>query len=84
MTEYTYVGKRSRSEDGLEKVTGKARYVGDYTVPNMLVARVLRSPLPHANIVSIDVTPALKVPRARAAMRRLAASAASMSTPASR
>ena len=62
MTEYTYVGKRSRSEDGLEKVTGKARYVGDYTVPNMLVARVLRSPLPHANIVSIDVTPALKVP----------------------
>ena len=62
MTEYKYVGKRSRSEDGLEKVTGRARYVGDYSVPNLLVARVLRSPLPHANIVSIDVGPALQVP----------------------
>ncbi len=62
MTELKYVGKRSRSEDGLEKVTGKARYIGDYTVPNMLVAKVLRSPLPHAMIRELDVSPALQVP----------------------
>ncbi len=62
MTEFKYVGKRSRSEDGLEKVTGKARYIGDYSVPNMLVAKVLRSPYPHALIKALDVAPALQVP----------------------
>jgi CO/xanthine dehydrogenase Mo-binding subunit len=62
MSELKYVGKRSRPEDGLEKVTGKARYVGDYYLPEMLHARILRSPLPHANIISLDTSPALKVP----------------------
>ena len=47
MAELKYVGKRSRPEDGLEKVTGKARYVGDYYLPEMLYAKILRSPLPH-------------------------------------
>ncbi|HUH99097.1 MAG TPA: xanthine dehydrogenase family protein molybdopterin-binding subunit [Anaerolineales bacterium] len=62
MTELKYVGRRSRPEDGLEKVTGKARYVGDYYLPGMLYARVLRSPLPHARIVKLDAGPALQVP----------------------
>ncbi len=62
MTELKYVGKHSRSEDGLEKVTGKARYVGDYYLPEMLHAKVLRSPLPHARIVKLDASPALMVP----------------------
>jgi CO/xanthine dehydrogenase Mo-binding subunit len=48
--------------DGLEKVTGRARYVGDYQLPGMLVARVLRSPLPHARIRRLDVEPARRVP----------------------
>ncbi len=62
MAEYTYIGKQIKPEDGLEKVTGKARYVGDYYLPQMLHAKVLRSPLPHANIKSLDVSPALNVP----------------------
>jgi len=62
MTELKYVGKRSRPEDGLEKVTGKARYVGDYYLPEMLYAKVLRSPLPHGRIVKLDASPALQVP----------------------
>ncbi|HEY3345206.1 MAG TPA: xanthine dehydrogenase family protein molybdopterin-binding subunit [Anaerolineaceae bacterium] len=62
MAEYTYVGKRSQPEDGLEKVTGKARYVGDYILPEMLIAKILRSPLPHATIRSLDTAPALQVP----------------------
>lgn len=62
MTDLKYVGKRSRPEDGLEKVTGKARYVGDYYLPEMLYAKVLRSPLPHARILKLDARPALKVP----------------------
>jgi CO/xanthine dehydrogenase Mo-binding subunit len=62
MTELKYVGKRSRPEDGLEKVTGKARYVGDYYLPEMLHAKILRSPLPHARILKLDTRPALQVP----------------------
>jgi CO/xanthine dehydrogenase Mo-binding subunit len=62
MTELKYVGKRSRPEDGLEKVTGKARYVGDYYLPDMLHAKILRSPYPHARIIKLDVSPALQVP----------------------
>ena len=62
MTELKYVGKQSRPEDGLEKVTGKARYVGDYYLPEMLYAKVLRSPLPHARILKLDASPALQVP----------------------
>lgn len=62
MTELKYVGKRSLPEDGLEKVTGKARYVGDYYLPEMLHAKILRSPLPHARILKLDTRPALQVP----------------------
>jgi xanthine dehydrogenase molybdenum-binding subunit len=62
MTEYKYVGKSSFPEDGVEKVSGKARYVGDYILPGMLHAKVLRSPVPHANILRLDIVPALQVP----------------------
>ncbi len=62
MSEYRYIGKRSYPEDGLAKVTGQARYVGDYSIPGMLYAKVLRSPVPHATIRHLDVSPALKVP----------------------
>jgi len=65
----TYVGNPSiRNIDGVEKVMGRGRYVGDMTVPGMLFARVLRSPLPHARIVELDVAPALAIPGVRAAI----------------
>jgi CO/xanthine dehydrogenase Mo-binding subunit len=41
--------------DGVEKVTGRARYVGDLTLPGMAYARLLRSPYPHARLARIDV-----------------------------
>ncbi|MGC9398744.1 MAG: xanthine dehydrogenase family protein molybdopterin-binding subunit [Anaerolineae bacterium] len=68
MDETRYIGKHSRRLDAVEKVTGRARFVGDYYFPNMLHARVLRSPLPHARIVKLDVTPALEVPGVIAAI----------------
>jgi xanthine dehydrogenase molybdenum-binding subunit len=37
----------------VEKVTGAALYTDDYTFPNMLYARTLRSPYPHARILAI-------------------------------
>lgn len=68
MSARQYVGSPARPTDGLEKVMGRARYVGDMTVAGMLHARVLRSPVPHARIVELDVTPALRVPGVLAAL----------------
>ena len=52
------VGKRGPNIDAVERVTGRAKYTGDIEIPGMLVARVLRSPHPHARIVSIDTSKA--------------------------
>lgn len=48
--------------DLLEKVTGSAVYASDVTLPGMLHGRILRSPLPHARIRSIDTSAALAMP----------------------
>ncbi|MBC8504605.1 MAG: xanthine dehydrogenase family protein [Anaerolineales bacterium] len=47
--------------DGLEKILGTAKYVGDMVLPGMLHAKVLASPVPHARIVELDIRPALDV-----------------------
>ncbi len=62
-----YVGSsKLRNVDGPDKVSGRARYVGDMKVPGMLYAKVLRSRLPHARIVRLDTGPALAVPGVKA------------------
>lgn len=66
--DFGIVGKRVVRSDSLAKVTGEARYAADLKLPNMLVAKVLRSPYPHAEIAKIDLTKALKVPGVRAAV----------------
>ena len=53
-----YIGKDVRSVDAPSKVTGRLKYAGDMTVPGMLHVQVLRSPHPHARIVSIDTSAA--------------------------
>jgi nicotinate dehydrogenase large molybdopterin subunit len=53
-----YIGKNVRSIDAPGKVTGRLKYAGDMTMPGMLHVQVLRSPHPHARIVSIDTTAA--------------------------
>ncbi|MEM6890491.1 MAG: xanthine dehydrogenase family protein molybdopterin-binding subunit [Pseudomonadota bacterium] len=52
------VGTRPLRPDGVDKVTGRARYGADFNMPGQLVARVLRSPHAHARIVSIDTSKA--------------------------
>jgi len=54
--EYLVVGKRITQVDGATKATGAARYTADIKLPGMLVGKVLRSPYPHAKIISIDGT----------------------------
>jgi 4-hydroxybenzoyl-CoA reductase subunit alpha len=56
------LGTRQRKVDGLEKSTGRARYTDDLTFPGMLHGKILRSPHPHARILSIDASEALALP----------------------
>ena len=58
--EYHAVGKRTPRKDGLAKVTGREIYPSDVFLPNMLYARVLRSPYPHARVRRIDTSEAEK------------------------
>jgi CO/xanthine dehydrogenase Mo-binding subunit/aerobic-type carbon monoxide dehydrogenase small subunit (CoxS/CutS family) len=53
-----FIGKMVRRIDAPSKVSGKLRYAGDMTMPGMLHVQVLRSPHPHARIVSIDTSAA--------------------------
>ncbi|MBN8891366.1 MAG: oxidoreductase [Rhodospirillales bacterium 70-18] len=56
------VGTRPVRPDGVDKVTGRATFGADYTMPGMLMGRVKRSPHAHARIVSIDASKALALP----------------------
>jgi CO/xanthine dehydrogenase Mo-binding subunit/molybdopterin converting factor small subunit len=47
--------------DGVDKVTGRARYGADLDLPGMLWGRVLRSPHAHARILGIDASGALEM-----------------------
>ena len=64
--EFSIVGKSTPRIDAYERVTGQAQYTGDIQLPGMLYARVLRSTVPHANIVSIDTSKAEKLPGVKA------------------
>ena len=55
------VGASTPRIDGIEKVTGEAKFTGDLIMPGLLEAKVLRSPLPHALIESIDTSKAESV-----------------------
>jgi CO/xanthine dehydrogenase Mo-binding subunit len=57
-----YVGHSVARVDGVDKVTGKAKFVGDIAVPGMLYGKILRSPYAHARIRAIDVKPAEALP----------------------
>ena len=56
------VGVSAPRIDGVEKVTGAAKFTGDLAIPGLLEARVLRSPLPHAEIEWIDAAQAESLP----------------------
>ena len=56
MKNLKYIGKPIPRVDGYEKVTGRALYTPDIDLPGMLHGKMLRSPLPHARIVNIDIS----------------------------
>jgi CO/xanthine dehydrogenase Mo-binding subunit len=64
------IGKTFRRLDFETKVTGRAQYLADMSVPGMCHGRILRSPYPHARIKKIDASKALKVPGVMAVLTR--------------
>jgi CO/xanthine dehydrogenase Mo-binding subunit len=62
------IGRSHPRVEGVEKVTGRARYAYDVRLPGLLCARVLRSLLPHARIRRIDTSRAEALPGVRAVL----------------
>ena len=60
------IGARMVRTDAVEKVTGSAVYAEDVRLPRMVYGALVRSPFPHANILSIDTSAAVSHPAVRA------------------
>lgn len=68
MVAYRVIGQPTRRPDGHDKVTGQAVYTADVKLEGTLWGKVLRSPFPHARIVSIDTSEAKRVPGVHAVL----------------
>ena len=66
--EYRVIGQRVPSVEAWEKSSGGGRYASDVSIPGMLWAKVLRSPLPHARVLSIDASRAKSLKGVRAVL----------------
>jgi CO/xanthine dehydrogenase Mo-binding subunit len=62
VTQTKHLGKPRKIIDGLEKITGTARYVADVQLAGMLHARPVLSPYPHAQITAIHAEAAKAIP----------------------
>ena len=76
-TEFTEISKSRRRVDGVQRVTGRARYTQDVYPPGMLYVRVLRSPYPRARVRRIDTKKAEKLSGVRDVLHRFNAPKAS-------
>jgi CO/xanthine dehydrogenase Mo-binding subunit len=63
---FKVIGTRPIRHDGVDKVTGRAKYGADISLPGLLHGKVLRSPHAHARIKSIDASAALALPGVKA------------------
>ncbi|WP_170786893.1 xanthine dehydrogenase family protein molybdopterin-binding subunit [Ruegeria lacuscaerulensis] len=69
-TDFTFVGTRPNRPDGLDKVTGRAKFGADMSAPGMLHGAILRSPHAHARIVKIDTSKAEALKDVKAVVTR--------------
>ncbi len=60
--QFRHVGRPLRKIDGLAKATGAAVYADDLSLPGMLHAKTLRSPHPHARVLSVETAEARRLP----------------------
>ena len=68
--DFKVVGTRPNRPDGIDKVTGRARFGADIVAPGMLTGRILRSPHAHARIKRIDTSKAEALPGVKAVVTR--------------
>jgi CO/xanthine dehydrogenase Mo-binding subunit len=59
---FSVIGQSVSRVDGVDKVTGKAKYAGDLIIPGMVEGKFLRSPYAHARIRSIETGEAEAIP----------------------
>lgn len=62
MANLTSIGQPAGHVEGPAKVTGRALYAADVRLPGMLWGKCLRSPFPHARILSVDASQARQLP----------------------
>jgi len=67
---FKVVGTRPDRPDGIDKVTGRARFGADVVAPGMLTGRILRSPHAHARIIGIDTSKAEALAGVKAVVTR--------------
>ena len=67
-TSFQVVGKPIGRVEGPDKVTGAGKYAADVSLPGMLFAKMLRSPYPHAKILSVDTAKARALPGVHAVL----------------
>jgi carbon-monoxide dehydrogenase large subunit len=66
MADFKVVGTSVPRGEGSDKVSGQSVYAADVKLPELLWAKILRSPHPHARIRRVDISKAEKVPGVRA------------------
>ena len=68
MKRQTMIGNSVPRVGSVEKITGRAVYAVDVTLPNMLWGKVLRSPIAYGGIKRIDISKAVTIPGVRAVL----------------
>ncbi|WP_291830455.1 molybdopterin cofactor-binding domain-containing protein, partial [Bosea sp. (in: a-proteobacteria)] len=66
MSDNKWIGKSTIRPDGVDKVTGRAAFAADTSMPGMIWGKVKRSPHAHARILSIDTAKAAALPGVKA------------------
>ena len=69
-SEFSQIGRRANRPDGMDKVTGRARYGADAYATGMLHGAIVRSPHAHAKILKIDTTKAMALDGVKAVVTR--------------
>ena len=68
MASLVSIGQPAGHIEGPAKVSGRTLYTADIALPGMLWGKCLRSPVPHARILAIDVAPARQLPGVHAVL----------------
>src|SRR5258707_2590827 len=66
ITNNKWIGQRTIRPDGADKVTGRAAFAADTTMPGMIWGKVLRSPHPHARVRTVDTSKPERLPGEKA------------------